>query len=91
MRACSLKAGRSNVAAFFYFNTSLRDLSSRDLPINVRARWKLGRVLAKMERGHGPGRGKKKVPNDPSFIGFLKEIGLDKKAAIIAQRIGALR
>ena len=54
-------------------------------PINelkVWARWKLGRALAKVERGSGPGRGKKKDEAQPSFAAFINAIGLDKARAI---------
>jgi N6-adenosine-specific RNA methylase IME4 len=62
-------------------------------PVNetrMTARWKLGRLLAEVERGHGPGRGKKKDDDHPSFLAYLKQIKLDKQAAILAQRIGTL-
>ena len=52
----------------------------------MEARTAAGRV----ERGHGPGRGKKKDDDHPSFLAYLKQIKLDKQAAILAQRIGTL-
>ena len=62
-------------------------------PVNelkMRARWKLGRVLADCEREGGPGRGKKKFASRTSFSGLLKTIGLKKVQALVAQRIGTL-
>jgi len=50
--------------------------------LKVWARWKLGRALAKVERGSGPGRGKKKDEAQPSFAAFINAIGLDKARAI---------
>jgi N6-adenosine-specific RNA methylase IME4 len=55
------------------------------------ARWKLGRELAKVERGHGPGRGKKDVPSrDTFFRAYLKDLGLNKNRANECERIGAI-
>ncbi len=62
-------------------------------PVNeakMRARWKLGQLLAKMERGTGPGRGKKKGGVRPSFMDYIKKIGLANTAAKEAQRISTL-
>jgi hypothetical protein len=56
----------------------------------MRARWKLGRLLAAMERAPGPGRGKKIRTLADSFLGFLKKLKLDEKTSRSAQRIGAL-
>jgi hypothetical protein len=39
-------------------------------PVNelrMRARWKLGQILADVDRGHGPGRGKKVMSPSSSF------------------------
>jgi hypothetical protein len=55
------------------------------------ARWKLGRVLKTLERGHGPGRGKKMSRTETSFRTYLKDVlHLDKSRAVEAQRIGAM-
>src|SRR5215831_15852377 len=62
-------------------------------PVNelrMRARWKLGQVLAELERGHGPGRGKKAATGSPSFLGVISKLNLVKRTAQEAQRIGAL-
>jgi hypothetical protein len=64
-------------------------------PINetrMRARWKLGRALADVDRGHGPGRGKKMLSASTSFRAFLNSLNpkLDVRTALEAQRIGAL-
>jgi N6-adenosine-specific RNA methylase IME4 len=56
----------------------------------LEARWKLGRVLAEMERRPGPGRGKKDVSEGNTFSALLERLGLDRKAAMLAQRIGNL-
>src|SRR5258706_15059270 len=60
-------------------------------PINetrMKARWKLGALLAETARQPGPGRGKEKKLS--GFTSFLKTIGLTKPTAQAAQRIGAL-
>jgi hypothetical protein len=54
------------------------------------ARWKLGRALDRVERGHGPGRGKKVEPAVQSFTGLLKRLGLASNTATDAHRIGTL-
>jgi hypothetical protein len=54
------------------------------------ARWQLGRLLAKIERGTGPGRGKKMSRAETSFRDYLAEINLDKARASEAGRIGTL-
>jgi len=54
------------------------------------SRWTLGRMLRKVLRGAGPGRGKKKDQSDPSFTGELQRLNLNKARAIEAQRIGTL-
>ena len=62
-------------------------------PINelrMAARWKLGRALAQVERGAGPGRGKKVSGDQTSFRDLLRSIDLDKNVAMEAQRIGCL-
>ncbi|WP_246175653.1 MT-A70 family methyltransferase [Bradyrhizobium paxllaeri] len=47
-------------------------------------------MLAEVERGTGPGRGKKVSGLSTSFRAFLKKIGLQKDTALEAQRIGTL-
>jgi len=62
-------------------------------PVNelrMRARWKLGKALAKLYRAAGPGREKKMSADKTSFRAFLTELDLDKSLAVGAQRIGAL-
>jgi hypothetical protein len=62
-------------------------------PINetrMAARWKLGKALAAVERGNGPGRGQKMSPGETSFRKLLMELDLDKSVAMKAQRIGAM-
>jgi N6-adenosine-specific RNA methylase IME4 len=56
----------------------------------MRARWRLGQLLAEIERGAGPGRGKKEGAPRPSFRSYIREIGLAETAAKEAQRIAAL-
>src|ERR1700757_1575933 len=54
-------------------------------PINetrMLARWKLGRALAQVERGAGPGRGKKVSGDQTSFRDLLRSIDLDKNVAM---------
>jgi len=61
-------------------------------PINetrMWARWKLGQALAGMERGKGPGRGKREKKLS-GFTSFLSDLGLTKPTAMAAQRIGTL-
>ena len=56
-------------------------------PINearMRARWKLGRALAKLERAQG------ERTSVRSFTKFITDLGLTKPIAIEAQRIGTL-
>lgn len=62
-------------------------------PINearMTARWKLGQALSKVERGAGPGRGKKKASKVQSFLKYIKALGLGRNPATEAQRIGTL-
>jgi MT-A70 len=61
-------------------------------PVNerMRARRRLGQLLAEIERGAGPGRGKKEGGTRPSFRSYICEIGLAATAAKEAQRIAAL-
>ena len=51
------------------------------------ARWKLGRALAQVERGIGPGRGKKV---SSGLTPLLKRLGQTRQTANMAQRIGTL-
>jgi len=55
-----------------------------------RARWKLGKLLAQVEKGTGPGRGKKISRSEKSLMARYKEWALDKTRASEAQRIGAM-
>jgi carbamate kinase len=62
-------------------------------PINetrMAARWKLGKALAAVKRGNGPGRGQKMSGGQTSFRKLLTELDLDKDVAMKAQRIGAM-
>jgi N6-adenosine-specific RNA methylase IME4 len=54
------------------------------------ARWRLGEALAPMERGTGPGRGKKDVSALTSFRALLAEIRVDPDSAMNAQRVACL-
>lgn len=56
----------------------------------IRARWKLGRLLREIERGAGPGRGKKVSVGLTSFRDLLRQIGLDRQTALESQRIGTM-
>ncbi len=73
-------------AAGLYDTAEIRPVNE----MRMRARWKLGRALAKEDRCPGPGRGKKGVTGLPSFKAFLQKLGLSKPTAVEAQRIGAL-
>jgi N6-adenosine-specific RNA methylase IME4 len=56
-----------------------------------RARWKLGKLLAQIERGKAGRKGKKNVSvSQTYFRALLKELALDKSVALDAQRIGAM-
>ena len=53
-------------------------------PVNelrMRARWFLGQALAKVERGTGPGRGKKVSQSGTSFRDYLESLNLNKNRA----------
>jgi hypothetical protein len=52
----------------------------------MRARWRLGKLLTKLERGR-PGRNRVRIA---PYMDYLKKIGLEKKRALEAQRIAAL-
>jgi hypothetical protein len=56
----------------------------------MRARWKLGQLLSKVERSAGPGRGKKIPGLSESFLEFLKRLKLGWDTAQEAQRVGAM-
>lgn len=55
----------------------------------MRARWRLGQLLSKMERGR-PGPKKDTSPKGTQFRKEIERIGLDKNVAQEAQRIAAL-
>src|SRR5262245_23683804 len=62
-------------------------------PVNelrMRGRWKLGKLLEKIDRAHGPGRGKKMSAALTSFRASLGSLTLDRQTALEAQRIGHL-
>jgi hypothetical protein len=62
-------------------------------PVNemrMTARWKLGKALKAIGRGHGPGRGKKNHTDSDSFKALLKDLGLQFTTAQAAERIGTL-
>jgi hypothetical protein len=56
--------------------------------LRMRARWKLGQLLARVERGQGLRTSVQ--AGSKSFIGYIDELGLPKSDALRAQRIGAL-
>jgi N6-adenosine-specific RNA methylase IME4 len=56
----------------------------------MRARWKLGLLLSRMERGKAPGKGKMLSQPGTSFRVYLKQLGLDKNRAQDAQRIACM-
>src|SRR3954465_8206404 len=45
--------------------------------LRMRARWRLSQLLAAMDRGTGPGRGKKMLTASTSFRGLLTKLKLD--------------
>jgi len=53
-------------------------------------RWKLGKMLRKVPRTQGPGRGKKNHKKEDSFKALLEQLNLDHNVAEDAQRIGTL-
>ena len=58
---------------------------------STRARRLLGQLLAAVERGHGPGRGKKVCTGRTLFYGLCeKTLKLEWPRAVEAQRIGTL-
>jgi N6-adenosine-specific RNA methylase IME4 len=58
----------------------------------IKARWKLGRLLSQIEKGTGPGRGKKVSHGEKSFslMALYRQWDLDKTRASEAQRIAAM-
>jgi N6-adenosine-specific RNA methylase IME4 len=54
------------------------------------SRWTLGRMLRKVMKGAGPGRGKKNVVDPHSFKAELNRLNLKRDTAVAAQRIGTL-
>jgi hypothetical protein len=68
----------------------LRPYSVEDMrPINelrMVARWKLGRALAKVERGKPGPKDVMSNSSHPSFRGLIGELGLDIRTAVEAQR-----
>jgi len=74
-------------------NTALRSIPALDDLGFTRpraARWQLGGLLEKMERGKAPGKGKMISQPGKSFLDYIKSIGLDKNRAQEAQRIHKL-
>jgi N6-adenosine-specific RNA methylase IME4 len=55
--------------------------------VRMWARWKLGQLLAKVDRATAPGKGKMALG---SLTSFLQKIGLSKPVALEAQRIGTM-
>lgn len=53
----------------------------------IRARWKFGRLLVKVERASAPGKGKMA---SSSLTSFLERLGTTRQTALEAQRIGTL-
>jgi N6-adenosine-specific RNA methylase IME4 len=53
-------------------------------------RWRLGEALAKIERGAGPGRGKKAVPSGTAFRGLLQRLRIVPRAGFEAQRLACM-
>ena len=45
----------------------LRFEISEVVEARMRARWRLGQLLVKIDRGHGPGRGRNEGGDHPSF------------------------
>ena len=70
----------------------------RDLPVLSGCRSKPimparpmeARAMAEVERGAGPGRGKKVSAELTSFRQFIEQLGLDRQTALEAQRIGKM-
>ena len=61
---------------------------SRTNEVRFEARWKLGSLLAKVERGAGEPKSSR--AGTIGFRAYLREIGLGKNRALEAQRISAL-
>ena len=68
-----------------YRNEEIRPVNE----MKMRARWKLGRALAEVERGD-PGPAGDKDAARPYFKDYIKSLGLKKQSAQEAQRLGTL-
>ena len=66
------------------------EISSAGLRKPVGEPYPEGRLLEKMDREPGPGRGKKNSRVGKSFMIYLREIGLDKNRATEVQRIATI-
>jgi hypothetical protein len=53
----------------------------------MRARWKLGQLLAEIDRATHPGKGKVMLSG---LTSLLKRLGLTRPTALAAERIGSL-
>jgi N6-adenosine-specific RNA methylase IME4 len=74
-------------AAGMYDMDEIRDVVEQ----RIRARWKLGQLLAKIERGKAGRKGKNNTRHDVEyFTAYVTKIGLDWKASQRAQRLGTL-
>jgi hypothetical protein len=69
-----------------YTPDELREINE----FRMRARYRLGALLAKVERGKAPGKDKMISQAGKSFLTYLKEIELDKNRAQEAQRIAIM-
>jgi N6-adenosine-specific RNA methylase IME4 len=58
--------------------------------IRFEARWKLGQLLAKIERDREGGRPSENRPGSGQFRAYLREIGLNKNRANECERIAAI-
>jgi N6-adenosine-specific RNA methylase IME4 len=62
-------------------------------PVNearMEACWYLGKALSQIERGTGPGRGKKITGSQQSFLAVIRGVGLDRNRATNVQRLATL-
>jgi N6-adenosine-specific RNA methylase IME4 len=74
-------------AAGMYDPDEIRDV----VEARLRARWKLGQLLAKIARQQGARTDKRTLShNATKFRDYIKEIGINKDAAQRAQRLGCL-
>jgi hypothetical protein len=48
---------RTSLNTWLYLRLEIREV----VEARMRARWRLGQLLVKIDRGHGPGRGKRRV------------------------------